>query len=102
VAVGDAPDQGERRSDLAHAASAWPDTEKEVAAGAEQDRPDVAQARTAWRESQPAFDPGRLIFVDETPDQVRGRLWTKTNMTKHYYGWAEVGHRLVDGVPHGH
>jgi transposase len=34
-----------------------------------------------------------LIFIDET--------WTKTNMTR-YYGWAEVGHRLVDAVPHGH
>jgi transposase len=34
-----------------------------------------------------------LIFIDET--------WTKTNMTR-LYGWAEVGHRLVDAVPHGH
>lgn len=34
-----------------------------------------------------------MIFIDET--------WTKTNMTRHY-GWAEVGHRLVDAVPHGH
>ena len=68
---------------------------------AEQDRPDVAAARTAWRESQSTLDSGRLIFVDETPDQVRGRLWTKTNMVR-LYGWAEVGHRLVDAVPHGH
>ena len=34
-----------------------------------------------------------MIFIDET--------WTKTNMTR-LYGWAEVGHRLVDAVPHGH
>jgi hypothetical protein len=34
-----------------------------------------------------------LIFIDET--------WSKTNMTR-LYGWAEVGHRLVDAVPHGH
>jgi transposase len=34
-----------------------------------------------------------LIFIDET--------WTKTNMIR-LYGWAEVGHRLVDAVPHGH
>ena len=27
--------------------------------------------------------------------------WTKTNMIR-LYGWAEVGHRLVDDVPHGH
>ena len=34
-----------------------------------------------------------MIFIDET--------WTKTNMTR-LYGWAAVGHRLVDAVPHGH
>ena len=34
-----------------------------------------------------------MIFIDET--------WTKTNMTR-LYGWARVGHRLVDAVPHGH
>ena len=27
--------------------------------------------------------------------------WTKTNMVR-LYGWAAVGHRLVDAVPHGH
>jgi transposase len=30
-----------------------------------------------------------------------GRLWTKTNMAR-LYGWAPVGTRLVDAVPHGH
>ncbi|MGO9996305.1 MAG: IS630 family transposase [Acetobacteraceae bacterium] len=59
---------------------------------AEQDRPDVAKARAEWRENQPTLDAGRLIFIDET--------WTKTNMVR-LYGWAEVGHRLVDAVPHG-
>jgi hypothetical protein len=34
-----------------------------------------------------------LTFIDET--------WTKTNMIR-LYGWAEVGHRLVDAAPHGH
>lgn len=34
-----------------------------------------------------------MIFIDET--------WTKTNMTR-LYGWAAVGHRLVDAVPHGY
>ena len=53
----------------------------------------MAQARAEWRGSQPTLDPDRLIFIDET--------WTKTNMTRPY-GWAEVGHRLVDAVPHGH
>jgi DDE superfamily endonuclease len=39
------------------------------------------------------LDPARMMFIDET--------WTKTNITR-LYGWAEVGHRLVDAVPHGH
>jgi hypothetical protein len=34
-----------------------------------QDRPDVAQARKDWRESQPKLDSKRLVFIDET--------WTK-------------------------
>jgi transposase len=34
-----------------------------------------------------------LVFIDET--------WTKTDMVR-LYGRAEVGHRLVDAVPHGH
>jgi transposase len=39
------------------------------------------------------LDPGKLIFIDET--------WTKTNMVR-LYGWAELGHRLIDAAPHGH
>jgi len=93
VAVGDAPDRGERRADLANTQAAWPDAEKKSLRAAEQDRPDVAKARAEWRESQPTLDPGRLTFIDET--------WTKTNMIR-LYGWAEVGHRLVDAAPHGH
>ena len=46
-----------------------------------------------WRENQPKLDADRLIFIEET--------WTKTNMVR-LYGWAEVGHRVVDAVPHGH
>jgi len=49
---------------------------------AEQDRLDVAEARAAWRASQPTLDPGRLIFADET--------WTKTNMVR-LYGRCERG-----------
>src|SRR4051795_6112414 len=60
---------------------------------AEQDRPDVAQARAEWRAKQPGLIPGQLVFIDET--------WTKTNMTR-LYGWAPRGRRLVDKVPHGH
>ena len=31
---------------------------------AEQNRPDVAKARTEWRENQPDLNPGKLIFID--------------------------------------
>ena len=60
---------------------------------AEQERPDVAQARSEWRQKQPAMTPSNLVFIDET--------WTKTNMTR-LYGRARRGKRLVDAVPHGH
>ena len=33
---------------------------------AEQDRPDVAQAREQWRVRQTGLDPKKLVFVDET------------------------------------
>lgn len=93
MAVGDASGGSERRADLAHVEAAWPVAQKKSLRAAEQDRPDVAKARTQWRENQPKLDAGRLIFIDET--------WTKTNMVR-LYGWAPVGHRLVDAVPHGH
>jgi transposase len=64
-----------------------------VLRAAEQNRPDVAKARTEWREKQPSLNPGKLVFIDET--------WTKTNMTR-LYGRAPRGHRVVDAVPHGH
>jgi transposase len=60
---------------------------------AEQDRPDVANARAEWRDNQSSLSPGKLVFIDET--------WTKTNMTR-LYGRAERGERLVAAVPHGH
>jgi transposase len=60
---------------------------------AEQERPDVAEARAAWREQQPGLAPGRLIFLDETS--------IKTNMVRDY-GRAPRGERLVASVPHGH
>jgi transposase len=42
---------------------------------------------------QPALDPQRLVFLDET--------WATTNMARRY-GRAPVGERLVCAVPHGH
>jgi transposase len=69
------------------------DTKKKSLRAAEQDRPDVAAARSEWRAAQPNLNPGRLIFLDET--------WAKTNMTRQY-GRAACGHRLIDKVPFGH
>ena len=69
------------------------DTQKKSLHAAEQQRPDVAAAREAWRDSQPTLDPDRLVFVDET--------WATTNMTRRY-GRAPCGQRLVAPVPHGH
>jgi transposase len=58
----------------------------------EQDRPDVAERREAWRRGQKSLS-GRLIFLDET--------WTTTAMTPRY-GWAEVGTRAFGHAPNGH
>ena len=60
---------------------------------AEQDRPDVAEARAAWAALQPSLDPARLTFLDET--------WMTTNMAR-TLGRAPRGERLVASVPHGH
>lgn len=60
---------------------------------AEQDRPDVAAARTAWADNQSKLDPERLVFIDETG--------TSTNMVR-LRGRAPSGERLVGKVPHGH
>jgi transposase len=60
---------------------------------AEQDRPDVARRRAAWKQQPPQPEAGRLIFIDET--------WAKTNMTR-TRGRAPIGERLIAKVPHGH
>jgi transposase len=59
----------------------------------EQDRPDVAEARLAWREDQSRINAGQLVFIDETG--------TATNMTRRY-GRCQRGDRLNAKVPHGH
>jgi transposase len=59
----------------------------------EQERPDVAEARAAWKEDQPALDPTRLVFIDETG--------TSTNMAR-LRGRARRGRRVVGRVPWGH
>ena len=60
---------------------------------AEQDRPDVAAARAAWKEAQPALDRTRLVFIDETA--------TSTQMAR-LRGRARRGCRVVGRVPWGH
>ena len=60
---------------------------------AEQERPDVAEARTVWKADQPFLDPARLVFIDETG--------TSTNMAR-LRGRARRGHRVVGRVPWGH
>ena len=69
------------------------DAKKKTRHAAEQDRPDVAAARAAWRAQQPAMSPERLVFLDET--------WATTNMARRH-GRARRGQRLVAAVPHGH
>jgi transposase len=60
---------------------------------AEQERPDVAEARAAWKEAQPSLDPARLVFIDETG--------TSTAMAR-LRGRAQRGRRVVGWVPWGH
>jgi transposase len=53
----------------------------------------VSRRRAAWRAEQPALDPARLVFVDET--------WASTNMAR-THGRCRRGDRLVMAVPYGH
>jgi transposase len=60
---------------------------------AEQDRPDVAERRLAWRFWRAHLDPRHLVFIDEAG--------ANTKMTR-FRGRCPRGHRLVTKVPHGH
>jgi transposase len=53
----------------------------------------VRAAREQWRAAQAGWDPGRLVFVDET--------WASTAMARGY-GRSPQGQRLVCAVPQGH
>jgi transposase len=66
---------------------------KKIVHASEQERADVAEARQRWKEDQPALDPARLVFIDETG--------TSTNMARRR-GRCRRGERLVGRVPHGH
>ena len=60
---------------------------------AEQQRPDVAEARQNWRAKQASLDPAKLVFIDETG--------TNTAMTR-LRGRAPRGQRVIGRVPRGH
>ena len=61
----------------------------------------MARRRVQWRKYQDRIDPRRLVFIDETLDRVRGRLWAKTNMTP-LRGWGKRGDRVKGTAPFGH
>jgi transposase len=60
---------------------------------AEQERPDVAEARAAWKAGQGTLDPSRLVFIDETG--------TFTNMAR-LRGRGKRGQRVIGRIPWGH
>lgn len=66
---------------------------KKVLHAAEQQRPDVAEARQNWRAKQASLDPAKLVFIDETG--------TNTAMTR-LRGRAPRGQRVIGRVPRGH
>ena len=53
----------------------------------------MAAARSRWRRRQPGWDPGRLVFIDETG--------LNTKMVR-LYGRCPRERRCVAAVPHGH
>src|SRR4029453_9390194 len=78
---------------MARAQAARGDSKKKQIRAAEQDRPDVAAARIAWRAMQRSLDPAKLVFIDETS--------AATNMARRY-GRARRGERVLAPVPYGH
>ena len=84
---------GRAGNGVARAQAARGDAKKKQIRAAEQDRPDVAAARIAWRAMQRSLDPAKLVFIDETS--------AATNMARRY-GRARRGERVVAAVPYGH
>ena len=70
-----------------------PYAEKKTLRASEQDRPDVATARTAWPQQFVKTDGRTLVFLDESGAQ--------TNMTR-LRGRAVRGQRVHDHAPAGH
>src|SRR5256714_3303238 len=82
-----------RRAGSGGSSTATPSPSKKSLHAAEQDRPDVAAARAAWRELAPRLDPEKLVFIDETG--------ASTKMAR-LYGRAKRGQRCRVAIPHGH
>ena len=68
-------------------------TFKKTAHASEQERPDVAAQRQAWRAAQAELDPQRLVFIDETG--------ASTKMAR-LCGRSLRGTRFLGAIPHGH
>lgn len=67
--------------------------QKKTLRAAEQDRPDVKQAREQWRSDTDGLDPRRFRFIDESG--------AKTNMVRSH-GRCPKGQRLLSAAPAGH
>src|SRR5713101_2439313 len=66
---------------------------KKTLHAAEQERPDVAEARQMWKAEQPGLDASKLVFIDETG--------TNTKMVRQR-GRCAKGRRLMGKAPWGH
>jgi len=64
LAVRDPRRERQQRLSLERAGAARLDAQKKAQRAAEQDRPDIAAARAAWRTAQPGLNPKRLVFLD--------------------------------------
>jgi hypothetical protein len=66
-------------------------TFKKTAHASEQQRPDVAPGREAWRSSQSDLDPARLVFVEAqgAPEESR-RAYDRRVARRHQEGTANV------------
>ena len=67
--------------------------QKKTSRAAEQDRPDIREARQHWQVDREGIDPGRFRFIDESG--------AKTNMVR-THGRCPRGQRLLSRVPAGH
>jgi transposase len=71
----------------------WAEPQKKSLRAAEQERPDVVQARCAWEAKQACLEADHLVFVDET--------WASTKMSP-IRGRSPKGTRCIGHAPYGH